>query len=215
MNKFSVILFLLVFFSCSEDSVEPCPEVSLNLEAFFPFDGNSNDVINSNDATVFGATLVNDLNGKNNSAYRFDGIDDYISIPHSEDFIFSEFTISAWVRIESFNSNTCQFNFIVGNQGELNNTSNGLWYLGITDNDSNCSVLTEENQRFVFRLGFMDGESNGLFSQEFVKLDTDYFLVGTYDTQVMKFFINGQLVEERTIAENIEVNSTDMTIGAR
>lgn len=97
----------------------------------------------------------------------------------------------------------------------MNNQSDGLWYLGISDNDSNCSLLTADNQRFVFRLGFMDGEANGLFSQEFVKLDTDYFLVSNYDTQVMKFYINEVLVEEREIAQNVEVNTSNVTVGAQ
>ena len=52
------------------------------LELWYPFNGNALDQSGNNrNATVNGASLTSDRNGISNSAYSFDGIDDYIEIP--------------------------------------------------------------------------------------------------------------------------------------
>jgi hypothetical protein len=52
------------------------------LLACYPFNGNANDESgNENHGSVFGATLTSDRLGNPNSAYEFDGSDDYIMIP--------------------------------------------------------------------------------------------------------------------------------------
>ncbi len=49
------------------------------LVGYWPFNGNANDESgNGNHGTVNGATLSSDRNGVANSAYNFDGVDDYI-----------------------------------------------------------------------------------------------------------------------------------------
>ena len=51
----------------------------------YTFSGDASDgTSNNNDGTVNGATLTEDRFGEENSAYLFDGEDDYISIPNSE-----------------------------------------------------------------------------------------------------------------------------------
>ncbi len=67
------------------------------LVGYWPFCGNANDVSgNGNNGAVNGATLTTDRNGNTNEAYSFDGVDDFIESTFSQ---FSEYTISAWVRI--------------------------------------------------------------------------------------------------------------------
>lgn len=49
--------------------------------AYYAFGGNANDLTgNGNDGTVSGATLTTDRFGNPNSAYHFDGINDFINI---------------------------------------------------------------------------------------------------------------------------------------
>lgn len=51
------------------------------LSAYYPFNGNAEDESgNGNYGTVFGASLTQDRFGNNNTAYQFDGIDDYIDV---------------------------------------------------------------------------------------------------------------------------------------
>ena len=50
------------------------------LVGYWPFNGNANDVSgNGNNGTVNGATLTTDRFGNANSAYSFDGVDDFIN----------------------------------------------------------------------------------------------------------------------------------------
>ena len=76
--------------------------VTEGLIAYYPFNGNANDESdNSNHGTVSGATLTTDRNGNTNSAYSFDGVDDYIDLGNSALFFLGKydgFTISAWVK---------------------------------------------------------------------------------------------------------------------
>ena len=56
-------------------------DLTQGLMAYYPFNGNTNDSSgNGNDGTVNGAVLADDRFGNANSAYFFDGIDDYIDV---------------------------------------------------------------------------------------------------------------------------------------
>lgn len=71
---------------------------SQDLISSYSFTGNANDDNGSHDGTVHGAVLTQDRFGNPNNAYSFDGVDDYIALPASNDWGFGEgdFSISAW-----------------------------------------------------------------------------------------------------------------------
>jgi hypothetical protein len=70
------------------------------LIGFYPFTGNANDASgNANNATVSGPLLTANRSGTANSAYLFDGINDYIRIPHTSNYNFQSFTIGLWVKV--------------------------------------------------------------------------------------------------------------------
>jgi hypothetical protein len=73
------------------------------LVAYYPFDGNTNDNSgNGNNAINYGATLTTDRFENFNSAYKFDGSNDYMRIDHTEDLNFdsyyNSYSISFWVK---------------------------------------------------------------------------------------------------------------------
>ncbi|MEY5062483.1 MAG: hypothetical protein RLZZ112_447, partial [Verrucomicrobiota bacterium] len=75
--------------------------LSRNLVAYYPFNGNANDESgNGNHGTVTGATLTNSQAGRTASAYRFDGTNARIVTKNIPVFSNSV-TASAWVRPES------------------------------------------------------------------------------------------------------------------
>ena len=77
-------------------------DLNSGLTAFFPFNGNANDESgNANHGTVNGAILTEDRQGNDASAYSFDGVNDYISIPDSDliDFEYNQnFTVALWIK---------------------------------------------------------------------------------------------------------------------
>lgn len=77
----------------------PSASLTDGLIVYYPFNENANDESgNGNDGTVYGATLVTDRNGIVDSAYNFDGVDDYILIEHNAPLsLQGMFTISFWI----------------------------------------------------------------------------------------------------------------------
>jgi len=79
------------------------------LVAYWPFDGDASDASgNGNDGVVNGPTLIPDWGGCPDSAYRFDGIDDYINIGNNVKPTFP-LSISLWLKVDSFEMNASVF----------------------------------------------------------------------------------------------------------
>ena len=88
------------------------------LIGYWPFNGNANDESgNGNHGKVNGATLVSDRNGNVNTAYSFDGNNDYIDLGKWENG--GTFTISVWVNYSKFQNNSRLLDF--GNGENVNN----------------------------------------------------------------------------------------------
>lgn len=79
-------------------TLHPVPEN--DLIAHYPFNGTADDATtNQFHGNVSGAQLSTDRFGSENSAYLFDGIDDFIHITHDDALnLIGDFTISVWVN---------------------------------------------------------------------------------------------------------------------
>lgn len=79
------------------------------LVGYWPFNGNANDETPSGyNGTVNGATFTTDRFGNNNSAYNFDGVNDYIQTNYSGILGTANRSVSFWAKhTESFNSSQC------------------------------------------------------------------------------------------------------------
>ncbi|MBI4647111.1 MAG: S-layer homology domain-containing protein, partial [Bacteroidia bacterium] len=151
------------------------------LVAKYYFNGNANDESgNGNNGTVNGATLTTDRFGNANSAYSFDGVNNYVSVANQFfDNGWSEYTISGW-----FNSNNsaksaqCFFNTIPHNGTDLqyNYFSNNKVSFFL---NSNPGVASWDNGLNV--LG-SNVSSNSWYHYAFIKSGDNY-----------KFYLNGNL----------------------
>ena len=72
-----------------------------NIIAYYKYDNNTNDSVASNDATNNGATY--NASGKINGCYTFDGSNDYMSSPITNN-LTGAFSISCWIKSTSSNS---------------------------------------------------------------------------------------------------------------
>jgi Concanavalin A-like lectin/glucanases superfamily len=67
------------------------------LVSYFPFNGNANDAVGTNNGTVYGAILSTNRFGQANSAYLFNGSSSYIDLGKPAGLAFTNnFTLSAW-----------------------------------------------------------------------------------------------------------------------
>ena len=86
----------------------PCDQVPAGIMAWWPAEGNANDIINSNNGTANGAlTYAAGLDGL---AFVFDESTSYVSVPASPTLDIgssgSGITIETWIEPNSFNINT-------------------------------------------------------------------------------------------------------------
>lgn len=99
MKSRELIMLLLILWGLL---ITPMVLADLNagLVAYYPFNGNAQDMSgNGNHGTVRGAMLTTDRFGNTQSAYSFDGVDDYIDVESIGGH--SDFSIVVWVNPKS------------------------------------------------------------------------------------------------------------------
>lgn len=92
-----------------------------SLIIFYPFNGNANDESgNGYNGRVHGALLTVDRFGNSNSAYSFNGVNNYIDISYSDlqpDVLFqNSFSVEAWIKLNSTSGTQtiCSFGYDTG-----------------------------------------------------------------------------------------------------
>src|SRR5688572_12428733 len=97
-----ILLFFLVFSLTYYYPLFSQSKLESDLLACYSFSGNAQDGSGNNyHGTVIGASLTADRLGNANSAYQFDGINDYIGLPNNPFVLYSTYTYSVWVSIPS------------------------------------------------------------------------------------------------------------------
>jgi hypothetical protein len=93
---------LILLFTCILLSLSSTAQVNLSsgLIACYPFSGNAADMSgNNNNGVVLGPVLTSDRFGNSNSAYDFDGVDDYINLGLLNNITSSNsFSFSVWIK---------------------------------------------------------------------------------------------------------------------
>jgi uncharacterized protein (TIGR02145 family) len=157
------------------------------LVGYWPFCGNANDESgNGNNGTVNGATLTTDRFGNADSAYSFDGVNDYISL---NDTFFNgssvtELTHSLWFNVTNYPANG-SYSF---------STKEGYWR-------TISFALTTNNQ---IRFGGSQPSPQQYFNiyspQNIVPMNSWNNITVTYQNSTLKLYLNGSLVSTETIA---------------
>lgn len=167
------MISILVFFI----NISLSQSLTDSLVAFYPFNGNANDESgNFYNATVYGASLTNDRAGNSNSAYRFDGLDDYISLP--SDFDFKERSISIWLNVtEAYGYQRIYYS----DHQNLNYSS------------TNIDVFRDNQTNKLFlRLEAGGGQAEDILFN--IQLNTWYHAVITIDSLFTKAYVDGKFI---------------------
>ncbi|MFC1577624.1 LamG-like jellyroll fold domain-containing protein [Thermodesulfobacteriota bacterium] len=92
------------------DGCDACIDLSGNLVAYYPFNGNANDESgNENHGTVHGATLTTDRFGIPDSAYSFDG-SDYVNFS-ATNMPSTDRTVGFWVNTSDTSARRLMFGY--------------------------------------------------------------------------------------------------------
>ena len=153
------------------------------LVAWYPFNGNANDESgNGNDGAVNGATLSSDRFGNDESAYDFDGNNDWINCGSDASIsISSALTYSAWFRAESLTN----FAGIVG-RGK-----------GTSCNQAISMIMLDTSNGMNFEIKGEPGCENVLSDPDGFSLNTWNHVVSVWygpQLDMIAIYLNGQFL---------------------
>jgi hypothetical protein len=202
-----LLLFLLVTEICNGQG-----NIKQGLRAWYPFDGNTNDASgNNNNPTFNNATLTADRFGKPNSAYHFNGINNYMRIPNSPSLNpGNQITLSVWVRPTGFYYDICHASSIL-NKG-AGNYQPGDYALRFDDalytNAGGCDGGITDSIHQNFR-----GTGTTLAPYApYVSKDHWYSVIYTNDGTTAKLYVDCELKYLVSYKEDFN-NNLDLYIG--
>ena len=199
-----IIVYSFFIISCSKTSTKPdktpdIPDINKGLIANYPFNGNANDESgNEYHGTVYGPTMTTDRLDEIESAYYFDGINDFIDLHDNFNFDFdSTFSICAWIKTDEIDGLRT-----IMSKAENSRNSNNLYFLGIHYQYPRGLVRDTVSQ-----------DINALGSKALVD-NQWHFLVMTYDGSTggdgLKIYVDGLLNTLGTITGNpISMSTSD------
>ena len=181
------------------------------LVGYYPFCGNANDESgNGNDGTVNGATLTSDRFGNTNSAYSFDGVDDFVEVSHSNDFNVNTYTISAWVNANSFGDGSAGGQLgqriIVSKRESTGWGSSYEFKVGQSTSTSNSIGASHTVLGTNISFGYTE--------EPLMNAGSWYFLTYTQNTDSASLFFNGTFVNSVTSGD-VGINNLNTFIGRR
>jgi hypothetical protein len=171
------------------------------LVGYWPFCGNANDDSgNGNNGVVNGATLTTDRFGNANSAYNFNGTSDFIKVLDNDLLDLTQnLTLSAWISPNSVVNEQAVFG-----KGKISSqTGYSLLHNVLIPEKTGISI---QNQPMPV--------SEAHINSSTLNLNTWYQLLGTYNGNELKLYLNGVLVKTTTTSLQLMPNSlTDLFIG--
>ncbi|MBF0376481.1 MAG: LamG domain-containing protein [Desulfamplus sp.] len=195
----------LTIYGCAADN-----STTLNLTdglvAYYPFNGNANDESgNGNNGAVNGAVLTKDGLGNPNSAYSFDGVNDYISVAYNASKpIFNlenKFTYSLW--------------FYANSSGDLTNNQ-PLIGRQQCQNAFPSAELDLLKSEIAFTLNYQNSATHS----QFIPLQTITpnqwtHIAATYDkdTNQVSVYLNGKNILSESYSQTIWKPETSFWIG--
>ena len=173
------------------------------LAAHYSFDGDASDSSgNENNASVYGAQLTEDRFGEANSAYLFDGLDDYVEAPHSSSLdLTGPITLSAWIKSDG----TYWVSSVITKMPDYEPA------VGYT-------LCTIDSKAFGILSYSLDGSSHysGWASSNTSVIDGEWHLLtATYDESEIRMYIDGQLESSEAYSDGYQSNSAPLKIGYR
>jgi hypothetical protein len=205
----SLLLTVFSFFFI----VNAFSQVNLNqgLIGYFPFDGNANDRSGyNNHPTYSSGTLAPDRFGNANQAYRFNGINNRISIPGAAGLkTASAMSVALFFNPENTNLATLvgKIDYFSGDGTQFQVAINWSAYpgvlFGINDPADACGSQINANSSYVNTGGSL-------------AINQWYCLVATYDRGVQKIYLNGLLIQQRKtrFTTQKQCTNSDIQLGA-
>lgn len=177
-----------------------------------PFSGDFTDHSANNFTTnVFNVQLTSDQYDSSNQAAEFDttGVinegtgDDFISIPHRNEFNEESITVSAWVYPESRDYNVDNTNYTIASRWDGGEGSHALWRFKL-DKDGYLVFVIGDGDRGIDQI---------LRSNTAIQFDMWSNVTFTFNKGDYKFYIDGVSAAIGSTEEEIHQFGSDLVIG--
>lgn len=208
MKNFGTALVMLLFCTAAFSQAN----INNGLVAYYPFNGNANDESGNNHNPVFNnATLTADRFGNPNSAYHFNGIDNFMRIPNQAGLnMNNQISLSVWVRPTGFYYGICHASAILSKG--LGNYMPGDYVLRYDDalytkgngcGDTVCDTLHQN---------FRGTGTTLVHYTPFIKKNQWYALTYTNDGSTASLYVDCQLAYSIKFSETF-TNASDLFLG--
>ncbi len=204
-----IIFISLTLFSYSQINL------SAGLVAYYPFNGNAIDASGNNNNPIFNnASLTSDRFGFPNTAYHFNGTDNYMQIPNNTTLNFGNtMSLAAWVKVTGFYPGTCHGNRIIM-KGDIE-YGTGNYYLTFDDNagtfSQNCINPTPDVLRQNFYGPYTLLPPGGY--TPYIQTDQWYSVIFTSDGTTLKLYVNCELKGSGPVGSLTFTNADDLFLG--
>lgn len=202
----SCLAIVFAFSSCSIEEDEPIHELTESLVAYYPLDGNTDDLsaykIN---AQAKGVTKTFDRFGNADLAYAFDGVNDHIRIPANEHLNFTdEFTINLWLKTNATHLQQVLYKNVSEEKKTQAAYGISIGYSPLEDEE----VVTNDIIFSIAPYGIL----HELRKFDYEK-DTWYMITCTLKGDTMYFYINGKPAMMKYIKGEISTSTAALLIG--
>ncbi len=191
-------LLLLVIICISSVSFG---QLNVGLIAQYDFSGDALDVSGNNyHGVVNGATLVNDRDGNQSSAYMFDGVDNSIEVTGFPTN-FSNYSYCAWVKY----ADTAVPSGIVNQTSIQSSTGDTMSGFGIHHSGAGNDYSLRGRHR----------DGTGLYIGNYHEISDFnwHFYVSTFDGDTLKLFVDGSF-EIYTLVNSSDSKTSQLLIGS-
>jgi len=205
MHNLKTFLIILLFLSQGSISLN-AQKPSTGLILFYPFNGNANDASgNGNNGIVSGAELTADRFGNFNSAYSFDGIDDYIYAENSTSLQSpaNQVTVSAWVCA----SGNSFRHYIVDKRIHKSEYPFTSYVLCSSRDEIKTWQFTASPAPIIDNKTLVASSSSTIINNVWVHI------TGVYDSSEVKIYINGVLEGSESVSGPISYSDLPLYIG--
>lgn len=192
-------------------------DLSNGLVAYYPFNGNPNDESGKgNNGTNIGGTILTiDRKGNTNSAYFFDGINDYINVNDANTLDFSNtFSISVWFQQKAANYDNMfdSYNGWILSKQSVGTNDGFMIDVFNSASQSNPLYCSSQSGRLRFVSRGITGTSTNF--PECHLFNSWYHVCITYNNGTVKYYLNNVLAKSITSSStNIFNNNYPLRIG--
>lgn len=211
MNGIKNIFFSFLF-SVAANSTVAQVNLTQGLVAYYPFNGNANDVSGNGNNPVFNnATLTTDRNGIANSAYHFNGIDNYMKVANAPSLnMGNTLSISVWVRVTGFYYGLCHGNNIL--QKGDSDVLAGIYFLRFSDLGSTNQCLVGTIPDTTKELHYASHSS--YLNNTYVDKNNWHLITAVATGDSSKIYIDCKMVSASPQMSSGFSNTHDLFIGA-